>query len=353
MNPLRSTICLLRWTITLLAAFPSLTLSSMIFEEYYSRLRGTVDTALAGVIEQTEPRSLYEPVRYILDSGGKRVRAVLVVLAAEAVGGDLVGALNAGLAVELLHNFTLVHDDIMDRAATRRGRATVHTKWDESTALLVGDVLVGHAYATLLRTSVSETARVVRSFTQGMVDVCEGQALDREFEVRRDVSLDEYLHMIAMKTGRLLETAAELGGLVGGGTVEQVDALRTYARALGQAFQIQDDLLDLTADEAVFGKRIGGDIIEGKRTYLVIRALDAVPEANRALLDRLLDDGGLPAGEVDAVRALFAQHGVLESAARDVRLCMDHAIGALGTLPATPARSMLIHFAEMLLERDA
>lgn len=330
-----------------------MTTPPMPFEEYYRELRRAVDTALVSVIEKTEPVSLYEPVNYVLAAGGKRVRAVLVMLAAEAVGGDTRKALDAGLAVELLHNFTLVHDDIMDSADTRRGYPTVHTKWDESVALLVGDVLIGHSYATLFRTPVAGVEEMLRSFTRGMIDVCEGQSIDREFESRRDVTIDDYLGMIAMKTGRLLETAAEVGAMVGGGTPEQIDALCTYARALGQSFQIQDDLLDLTADEAVFGKRIGGDVIEGKRTYLVLRGLEMIPQEERELLDRLLDEGGLPAEEIENIRLLLDRHGVLEDAARGVRSYMQRAVDALDILPDTPARAMLLGFADMLLERDA
>ncbi len=299
------------------------------------------------------PASLYEPTHYVLSGGGKRIRAILVMLAAEAVGGNGPDALNAGVGVEILHNFTLVHDDIMDSAATRRGRATVHTRWDSSTAILAGDVMIGLAYSALLAQPPARSVDVMRAFTNGIVDVCEGQALDREFETRANVSLADYMHMIAMKTGRLVETAAEVGGLVGMGDDAQIAGLRAYARHIGQAFQIQDDLLDITAEEAEFGKRIGGDVIEGKKTYLLIQALDRAHSAeDRALLERFIANKGLPADQVDAMRGLYQRNGVLEAAREDVRLYIERAKDDLAVLPTTPAREMLVWFAHMLMNRN-
>jgi geranylgeranyl diphosphate synthase type II len=298
--------------------------------------------------------SLYEPTRYVLSGGGKRIRAVLVMLAAEAVGGDGHTALDAGVAVEILHNFTLVHDDIMDSAATRRGRATVHARWDEGTAILVGDVMIGLAQQVLLTQIPPRAVDVVQAFTAGIVDVCEGQMLDKDYETRNDVTLDDYLHMIAMKTGRLVEMAAEVGGLIGGASPGQLEGLRAYARHVGQAFQIQDDLLDITADEAELGKRIGGDVMEGKRTYLLVQALDRVTDGeDRQLLDRFLQEQGLPEDQVNAMRDLYERHGILDVARDDVRRYIDCATSDLAVLPDTPARDMLLWFAQMLMTRSS
>src|SRR5437868_4329899 len=228
----------------------------MDFQSHYLHYKSLVDERLCQVLEGRQPASLYEPTRHILSGGGKRIRAVLVMLAAEAVGSDGRDALDGGVAAEMLHNFTLVHDDIMDRAATRRGRATVHTKWDEGTAILVGDVMIGMAQQILLASVPKRAIEIIDAFTRGIVDVCEGQMLDKDFETRNDVTLDDYMQMIAMKTGRLVEMAAEVGGLIGDGTPEQIAGLRSYARHVGQAFQIQDDLLDIIADESALGKRI-------------------------------------------------------------------------------------------------
>jgi len=324
----------------------------MDFKQHYLNYKSLVDERLQGFVNDREPRSLYEPTAYVLSSGGKRIRAILVMLAAEAVGGTGQTALDAGVGVEILHNFTLVHDDIMDRAETRRGRQTVHTRWDEGTAILVGDVMIGLAHCALLNDPPKRAVEVIGAFTRGIIDVCEGQALDREFETRGDVTLDDYMYMIAMKTGRLVETAAEVGGLIGDGTPEQIDGLRSYARHIGQAFQIQDDLLDITAEEAELGKRIGGDIIEGKKTYLLVRALERVTDGDdRALLDELLGSKGLPAERIPEMRDLYARHGILDAATEDVRLYIERAEADLVALPDTSARSMLVWFAQMLMNR--
>lgn len=326
----------------------------MDFQQHYLSYKQLVDDRLASAVEKDDPRLLYEPTRYILAGGGKRIRAVLVMLAAEAVGGNGHDALDAGVAVEMLHNFTLVHDDIMDSAATRRGRMTVHTKWDEGTAILVGDVMIGLAYRMLGRTIPPNALQVFDAFTRGIIDVCEGQTLDREFETRSDITLDDYMHMIAMKTGRLVEMAAEVGGLVGGGTPEQIDALQCYARHIGQAFQIQDDLLDITADEAELGKKIGGDVVEGKKTYLLVRAMESVTNgSDRPLLERLLSEKGLPVGEVSAMRDLYQRNGILDSARDDVRHYIERAEADLAPLPDSPARDMLGWFAQMLMTRSS
>ena len=257
------------------------------------RYKTLIDERLRRFSERSEPQSLYEPTHYVLAGGGKRVRGVLTLLAADAVGGSAERVVDAGAAVETLHNFTLVHDDIMDRAETRRGRPTVHTRWDEGTAILAGDVMIGLAYEAVLRGELDRKLEILDALTRGIIDVCEGQALDCELAKRVSVSLDDYLHMIAMKTARLAETAAEVGAIAGGGTPEQIDALRSYARNIGLAFQIQDDLLDITAEGDAFGKRLGGDVIEGKRTYLLVRALETVHDgADRVLLDWLVNAGG-------------------------------------------------------------
>jgi geranylgeranyl diphosphate synthase type II len=326
----------------------------MDFQQHYLSYKQLVDDRLKGIVDREEPRMLYEPTRYILAGGGKRIRAVLVMLAAEAVGGNGTEALDAGAAVEILHNFTLVHDDIMDSAATRRGRETVHTKWDQGTAILVGDVMIGIAYRVLRQSAPKNALEVFDAFTRGIIDVCEGQTLDREFEMRHDVRLEDYMQMIAMKTGRLVEMAAEVGGLVGGGTPEQIDALRAYARHIGQAFQIQDDLLDITANEAELGKRIGGDVIEGKRTYLLVRAMESIRNgSDRPLLDRLLDGKGLPEADVAAMRSLYERNGILDAARDDVRHYIERAEADLAPLPANPARDMLSWFAQMLMKRSS
>jgi geranylgeranyl diphosphate synthase type II len=302
----------------------------------------------------------------VLDGGGKRVRSALLILSCEAVGGTAAHALNAAAAVEILHNFTLVHDDIMDNADARRGRPTVHKKWSVNDALLVGDELLGAAYETLLRTPGFAHRRLGGVLTQGLLDVCEGQALDLEFEGRTDVSVKEYFRMIGKKTGSLMATATELGGLVGEGTHLQVAALRRFGLGLGRAFQVQDDLLDVVGDPRDFGKTIGGDILEGKRTYLLLRAAERAEGDDRRLVGRVLrkegsagewktEEGAVtPGGRavVEAVKDVYTRCGVLEEARRVVRRTTREALSELGQLPRTTAREMLGWLAEELVHRE-
>ena len=320
----------------------------------FDRYKNLIDERLRRFAERSEPQSLYEPTHYVLAGGGKRVRGVLTLLAADAVGGNGADAVDAGAAVETLHNFTLVHDDIMDSAETRRGRQTVHTRWDSATAILAGDVMIGLAYQAVLQSALDRKLEILDALSRGLIDVCEGQALDCELARKASVTLDEYLHMIAMKTARLAETAAEVGAIAGGGSPGQVAALRSYARNIGLAFQIQDDLLDITAESAAFGKRIGGDVIEGKRTYLLVRALELVRDGDdRALIDRLIAGNGLSESEVPAMRELYERHGLLDDARGAIEEYTARALRDVTTLPGSGAQEALTRFAELLLERNS
>jgi len=212
----------------------------------------------------------YEPMRYVIELPGKRIRPLLVMLCAEIYGisPDQSGA--AAIAVELLHDFTLVHDDVMDNDATRRGQPTVHVKWDVSTAILAGDGLMGLAFQKLLHSPAGDTALMTMRMTETMIEVCEGQALDKMFETSRDVSSEAYLDMINRKTAALIAFSCELGGLLAKTGDRVVENLRQFGRALGLAFQIQDDLLDVTADEEKLGKSVGSDFAMRKQNILTI-----------------------------------------------------------------------------------
>lgn len=331
-------------------------LSPSLSERRYERLRHAVDRRVAALSGRWRSPVLTEGCAYVLDGGGKRVRSVLLLLACEAAGGTVRRALPAAAAIEALHNFTLVHDDIMDRARTRRGRPTVHTRWDTNTALLVGDVLLGLAYRTL--PGPRATDRMVRVFTRGLLEVCEGQALDMEYERRARVSTREYFLMIEKKTAWLLATAAELGGILGGGTPGQLAALRSFGMHVGRAFQLQDDLLDVLGDEETFGKAIGGDILEGKRTYLLLRALERARGADRRVLG-LVFRRRPPAGRaarrrfVHDVREIYLRTGAARDARRHVQRETARAVRALGLLPDTRARAVLHWLAGHLLTRTA
>jgi len=304
-------------------------------------LADEVGRELAGLDLPAEPAGLYDPVRFVLAGGGKRVRPALVLLAAEAFGGleARARAMPAALGVEVFHNFTLVHDDIMDRAATRRGRPTVHQRWDEPTAILTGDLMMGLA-ARLVASADADPVALVEAHYRTVARLCEGQTLDMAFESRNDVTVEEYLGMIDRKTGALLEHALELGALVGGARPGAIDTLRQAGLALGRAFQIQDDLLDLTADPDALGKPVGGDLVQGKRTILVLEARRRAEPRDADWLAAVLD-GGVAPGRVPAIRDRLHSLGVLEAAAASVDAYTEAGRAGLSVLPAGPPADAL------------
>jgi geranylgeranyl diphosphate synthase type II len=323
-----------------------------VLEEKARELRALLARPLAEICAPQEPGLLYEPMRYLIDSGGKRIRPLLVLLSAEAVGGQVAAAVPAAVAVELLHTFTLVHDDIMDHDDTRRGRPTVHVKWDVGTAILAGDGLVGLSYRALLSPPLPHLAEMARVFTQGIVEVCEGQALDKEFESRPAVSMDDYLLMVRKKTACLLATSCELGGLAGGGSKTEVAALREYGTHLGIAFQVQDDLLDLLSPAAVSGKPRGSDLTQGKKTFLVVAAQPLMSSEQR---EWLMAHFGRPltGEELDRVEELFRRLGVIAQAEALVPAELQAAREALSSLRPCPAVEALAELSEQLVARVA
>jgi geranylgeranyl diphosphate synthase type II len=320
-------------------------------QKKYGQYKKLVEDQLALLISKKEPASLYEPAQYVLDAGGKRIRPLLVMLACEAVGGTAKQALNAAVAIEVLHNFTLVHDDIMDNAAARRGRPTVHTKWDDNVAILTGDALVAVAYQVLLKTKTPAIAHVADLFTEGVIEVCEGQAYDKIFELRRDVTLDEYMVMIAKKTGKLVSVSSEIGAVIGNGSPQHVRTLRRYGELIGRAFQIQDDLLDVVADEKTFGKTIGGDIVEGKKTFLLLKAIECAAGKDRQMLLSVIKHSGTAGTNVARVREIYERTGALTVAKTAIERDIAKATSLLEKLPETPARAMLYWLSDMLLNR--
>ncbi|HTP13865.1 MAG TPA: polyprenyl synthetase family protein [Bacteroidota bacterium] len=325
----------------------------MEFLKRYQQYGALVERSLAEFIGKTVPRTLYEPAKYILAGGGKRIRPVLMLCSSEAVGGTKDAALDAAVGLEILHNFTLVHDDIMDNASSRRGRPTVHTKWDENIAILAGDVLLGLAYRALLRSNSPHIQHVSKIFTEGVIEVCEGQAYDKEFETRRNVTMEDYLLMIRKKTGTMVSVATEVGGLLGGASEEERLALKSYGELVGQAFQVQDDLLDVIADEEKFGKTIGGDIVEGKKTFLLITALERATGEDKKLLKGIVERGGTSRRSVDRVRRIFQSTGAIDAAQEQISTDITRAKERLGLLRRSDAVDMLGWFTDMLLNRKS
>lgn len=322
----------------------------------YLQYKKSVDEILSGSVKKQIPETLYDPLRYVLNSGGKRIRPVMIMYSCEAAGGKAEDALYAGVAIEMLHNFTLVHDDIMDNADTRRGNPTVHKKWNDNVAILTGDHLIGMAYSFLLKTRSDRLDEIVKTFTEGIIEVCEGQSFDKEYEDRKDVTLDEYMMMISKKTAKMLETSAVVGALIGNGSNELVENVRNYAANIGLAFQIQDDLLDITADETEFGKKIGGDLVEGKKTYLLIKAMEVVSEKkDRSKILNIVNKTGLSPDDTEAIseiKSIYNNYGVIESAQKEIERYTELAYSNLNNLPDSESKENLRWFAEMLMGRS-
>lgn len=261
------------------------------------------------------PETLYEPQKYILSNGGKRVRPILVLLSCGLCGRDMEDALPAALSVELIHNFTLIHDDIMDQAKKRRGEPTVHNRWDLPTAILSGDSMFVSALLQLQKLPDQVDHKQISGLLlEGVHNVCEGQAMDMEFESRVDVTSEEYLEMIGGKTAALISISMQMGGLVAGADSEMIDDLATIGTSLGVAFQIQDDWLDVIADPEKFGKKQGGDISEGKKTFLMLRTLEACSSSERSWLLDCLENRPLNQNDIEKVIRLYKKYSITDKA---------------------------------------
>ena len=322
------------------------------YVKLYETQRKKINKILSSALNKRKPVSLYEPGSYILNSGGKRLRPLLVLLSAKAVGGDFINAYNAAAAVEMLHNFTLVHDDIMDNADKRRGRLTLHKKYDHNTAILTGDSLLSIAYEYLLKDCNGIAKEVIFAFTNGLIEVCEGQSLDTDFESRKNVALSEYIIMIKKKTAAMAEMCCRIGALLGGGTKSQVNALAKFGLNIGIAFQIQDDLLDISADEKKFGKTIGGDLVEGKKTFLFLEALEKSSGEDRKRLLKVIDRKGIRKNQVLVYKQLYEKLGVLDDARREIRLYTKKALSSLNLLDKEN-RKIFIWLADSLIHRTS
>lgn len=316
----------------------------------YEVKRRAINTALSKLF-RAKPDELYEPARYILDGKGKRFRPLLVLFGAEAISGRSQNAMPLALAVEVLHNFTLIHDDIMDNADLRHGRATVHKKWDINTAILTGDVMHATAFQLALQTKTKNLPQILKLFTESVIRICDGQAYDKAFEQRKDVSIDDYLMMISYKTGRLISAALELGGLAADATPAQAKQLRQIGELVGRAFQIQDDLLDIMAGEKS-GKTLGGDLIEGKKTFLLLKALELTKGKDHALLKSIITNKGIDPSRIMEVKAIYERCGVIEETKAAIARDFKKAKSLVLTLPHQRGREQLLAFAELVMQRE-
>lgn len=300
-----------------------------------------------------KPKNLYAPITYILELGGKRLRPVLVLMATEVFGTDYKKALDAALAIEVFHNFSLVHDDIMDDAPLRRGKETVHEKWDINTGILSGDAMLINAYQ-LFENYEGETFRdLAKLFSKTALEVCEGQQYDVDFETRDDVSEGEYLKMIEYKTAVLVAAALKMGGIVANASIEDQDSMYEFGRSLGIAFQLQDDYLDAFGDPKTFGKQVGGDIIENKKTFLYLKALEkGTALQKKELLDLFSIQPNDPSDKIKTITAIFDNSGAAELTQKEIVAYTNKAFAVLDGLKLTDDKKALLRdFGENLMRR--
>lgn len=300
-----------------------------------------------------EPAKLYAPIGYSLSMGGKRLRPMLLLLSYGIFADDTEKALPAAAAVEVFHNFTLLHDDIMDNAAVRRGKPSVFARWGQNVAILSGDAMLISAYRLLGTLPQPVLPRILERFNRMAIEVCEGQQHDMDFETRDEVSDAEYMRMIELKTSALLSGATELGAILGGAGTEDCDRLYRFATELGLAFQLQDDLLDSYGDQRL-GKAIGGDILEGKKTYLMIAALARATEQERTLLRTIHTDPKLTdTQKIATVKALYDKLEVAELTRRAIEYRFERALWVLDTLSVrSEATERLRAYAGSLMGRN-
>ena len=302
-----------------------------------------------------EPYGLYEPIEYTLSAGGKRVRPQLAMIASQMFGGVDEEVLPAALALEVFHNFTLLHDDVMDKALVRRGRPTVHVKWDENTAILSGDQMLIEAYKLLSGVPADKLPKVLQLFNKMATEICEGQQYDVDFERQEHVNIEEYLTMIRLKTSVLLATALQTGAYIVGASEQAQEDLYRFGIAVGLAFQIQDDILDVWGNPETFGKAVGGDISCNKKTFVYLEALrllgsgkEAEKQALQQWYSQVLEDN---AEKIVAVKAIFEQLGVREACEAVVAQYTQKALEILDRLPQNAATDQLRQLASKLHAR--
>ena len=296
------------------------------------------------------PSSLYEPIDYTLGLGGKRMRPILVLMAHQLFDKNIEKAISPALAIEVFHNFTLLHDDIMDNAPLRRGQKTVHEKWNSNVAILSGDTMLVQAYQLMAEVDNTIVKQVLAVFSKAAIEVCEGQQRDMDFETQSDVNLADYLKMIEYKTAVLLGAALQIGGITAGASKEEQNHLYAFGRDLGIAFQLKDDLLDAFGDAETFGKQVGGDIMANKKTYLYLKALALADGTQRQNLEQYFSTNDTSELKVDGVRAIFSN---LEIPDLTTNLIREYHARAMENLAAIDSENKepLLAFSALLMDR--
>lgn len=317
-----------------------------------SELQQLIEKAISKVQYPSDPANLYAPISYIMNLGGKRLRPAMVLLSSEMFNDDLSVALEAALAIETFHNFTLIHDDIMDNAPLRRGKDTVHIKWGVNNAILSGDVMMVLANKHICNVHINVLKAALDCFNEAAQGVCDGQQFDMEFESRNNVSISEYINMIRLKTAVLLAAAMKLGAIVGGAAEEDATALYTFGENFGIAFQLQDDILDVYGDPAKFGKQVGGDIISNKKTFLLLKLQELVSAEDQLLLKEQLHNPDFPS-KITAITALYNKYNIRELAAMKMQDSLQLSFSALQNVNTSEnKKSALLQLAKSLIDRE-
>lgn len=317
-------------------------------------LQQILDTAIQNLKFPDQPKQLYEPISYIINLGGKRVRPLLVLLGTELFGGNARESIHAAMAIEVFHNFTLVHDDIMDNAPLRRGKATVHEKWSTNTAILSGDVMMVEANKNLAKVNPVFLKDVLDTFNETAQGVCEGQQLDMEFESRNDVSIDEYINMIRLKTAVLLGGALKLGAIIANADKKDADLLYRFGENIGIAFQLQDDILDVYADPEKFGKQVGGDIIANKKTFLLLEALTLAEGENKSTLEEWLNKKNFdPQEKVAVIKQVYSNLNIQDIARNSMDAYLQKALTVFEQIQVDDsAKENLLELTNLLMARE-
>lgn len=302
-----------------------------------------------------KPSSLYDPIKYTLDLGGKRMRPLLTLIACDLFDGTISEAVKPALGIEIFHNFTLLHDDIMDKAPLRRNKPTVHKKWNADIAILSGDTMFVQSFQYVMQSPSQHLKEVLEVFTKTAIEVCEGQQMDMDFETMSNVSIPQYLKMIGLKTSVLLAGSMKIGAIIGGARAEDADHLYEFGKNLGIAFQLHDDILDVFGSSDKVGKQTGGDIVSNKKTYLLLKALDMADRYKKEELQLWMHTTDVDALEkVEAVKSIYEYLGVKGLAEAEMQKFYENSLTHLNQIPCNSIKKQqLTKFAENLMQRES
>ena len=314
-----------------------------------------VESALKDSFKTKSPKELYQPISYTFELGGKRIRPALLMLSNNLFGGKDNDALNAALAIEVFHNFTLLHDDIMDNAPLRRGKETVFKKWGDNTAILSGDVMLVKSYELLSKTNQNCLSELLELFNKTAIEVCEGQQFDMNFESQIDVSIDDYLKMIELKTAVLLACSLKMGAIIGGASKQDANYIYEFGKNLGVAFQLMDDILDLYGDPDKVGKQVGGDIIANKKTYLLLKAKELATGDLKKQLEFSLSSKALKKeAKIEKITSIFNELKIKQLAEKEMTLFYNTALANLDSISVDNEKKIVFeNFAKGLMQRES